>query len=305
MRGVKTPVLPLLPLCAILLSAAGAVAQTTIIDIIPLSEKTEHAQNSEPNIAVNPSDPTKIVNSVFGDPTNPIFMSKDGGTTWARIQKVPAGDISVGWAGPYNAYLTTLTPKATAIATMRLHDPTIRSTFRGVPKSIYKPGGGGPDQPWTEGALVNGVDRIYVAFDDFSQASRSASIRQSLDGGLTWKNVIIERQDPGPGFLDGSAVRVAINAERVYGAFQRFNADVGNDVAGDIVVVRDDTGGVGQYMSLAGSLGVNVATGETLPQGFLGRSASARISPSPWIRMIPTASSSPTPRSVAETPSSR
>ena len=266
--GVK---FSLLPLFAIALSNAAALSQTTIIDIIPTSLKTEHAQNAEPNIAVDPSDPTKIVISVFGAPTNPIFISKDGGTAWALLQKVPAGDISVGWGGPFNAYMTTLSPKATSIATLRLHDPTIRSAFRGVPKSIYKPGGDGPDQPWTEVAFVNGVDRIYVAFNDLSQATRTASVHQSLDGGLTWQNVVLERQNPGLGF-DGAAVRVAINGDRVYGALQRFNSDVGSAIAGDIVVVRDDAGGAGGYSDLGtGGVGVAVATGERLPQGSLGQ----------------------------------
>lgn len=243
-----------------------------IVDIIPAAQSKEHAQNSEPNIAVNPSDPTKIVISAFGSPTNPIFISKDGAKTWAVLQKIPAGDISVGWAGAYNAYLTVLSPKGTTIATLRLHDPTIRSTFRGVVKSLYKPGGDGPDQPWTEAALVNGVDHIYVAFDDFSQASgKTASVRQSLDGGLTWQNFVLERTTPGLG-SDGSAVRVAVGSERVFAAFQRFDANVGGDVSGDIVVVRDDAGGAAGYAALgAGGGGVAVATGETLPQGFLGQ----------------------------------
>src|SRR5260221_8071292 len=158
--------------------------------------------------------------------------------------------MSVGWGGAFNCYLTTLSPKVTSIATLRLHDPTIRTAFRGVPKSIYKPGGLGPDQPWTEATLVNGVDRIYVAFDDFSKMPRTASIRHSLDGGHTWQNVVIERGDPGVGY-DGSAVRVAINGDRVYAAFQRFDsADFNGDFTGDIVVVRDDTGGTGGYDSL-------------------------------------------------------
>ena len=256
----------------VLLAAAGARAQTTIVDIVPKTLQTEHAQNAEPNIAVDPCDPTKIIISAFGAPTNPIFISKDGAKTWAQLQKVPAGDISVGWAGAYNAYLTTLSPSGSAIATMRLHDPTIRSTFRGVAKSIYRPGGDGPDQPWTEAALVNGVDHIYVAFNDLSQASRTASVRQSLNGGLTWQNVVLERGTPGLGF-DGAAVRVAIHGERVYAAFQRFNSsDANNDIEGDIVVVRDDTSGAGQYLNLgAAGVGVLVATGETLPQGFLGQ----------------------------------
>ncbi len=271
LRGVKTPRFLLSPLLVLALSAADALSQTTIVDIVPASQSKEHAQNAEPNIAVDPCDPTKIVISAFGAPTNPIFMSKDGAKTWSLLQKVPAGDISIGWAGAYNAYLTTLSPKGTSLATMRLHDPTAKSAFRAVPKSIYKPGNDGPDQPWTEAALVDGVDCIYIAFNDLSRATRTASIRQSLDGGRTWQNFVLERQDPGLGF-DGAAVRVAINGNRVYGAWQRFNSEVGSDIAGDIIVVRDDTGGAGGYANIgAFGVGVVVATGERLPQGLLGQ----------------------------------
>jgi len=267
--GVKISLFaPGLFLCLVL-CAGGAIAQTTIVDIIPKSLQTEHEQNSEPNIAVDPCDATKIVISVFSHfhRPNPIFISKDGAATWSVLQRIPAGDMSVGWAGAFDGYLTVLSTRGSSIATLRLHDPTIRSRFRGVTKSIYRPGGIGPDQPWTEATLVNGVDRIYVAFNDFSQPSRTASVHQSLDGGHTWQTFAIERGNPGLG-RDGSAVRVTSNGDRAYAAFQRFNSmDFNGDVTGDIVVVRDDAGGADQFNDLGAGAGMFAATGELLPQG--------------------------------------
>jgi hypothetical protein len=259
-------------LFALILSAASADAQTTIVDIIPKAQQNERAQNSEPNIAVDPADPTKIVISAFGNGGNPIFISKNGGTSWSLLQKVPAGDISIGWGGPYNTYMTTLTRSGSAIGTLRLHDPTIKSAFRGVAHSVYRPGGDGPDQPWTEATFVEGVDRIYIAFNDLSQKTKTASIRQSRDSGRTWQNTVIERIEPGDG-SDGAAVRVAASGDTVYAAFQRYSqVDANEDETGDIIVVRDDAAGAHNFMDLGLSgVGKAVATGETLPQGSIGQ----------------------------------
>lgn len=261
-----------LALFSFALSASVLFAQTTIVDIIPKAQQNEHAQNAEPNIAVDPADPTKIVISCFGHPTNPIFISKNGGISWSLLQKIPAGDISLGWGGPFNAYMGILTPSGAGMATFRLHDPTIKSTFRGVPRSLYRPGGDGPDQPWTEAGFVEGVDRIYIAFNDLSQGTKTASVRQSRDGGRTWQNTVIERAEPGDG-SDGAAVRVAVRGDTVYAAFQRYNQlDANEDETGDIVVVRDDAAGAHNFMDLGvSSAGRAVATGETLPQGSIGQ----------------------------------
>ncbi len=252
-------------------SSLLAAPDVTIVDIIPNTMKLEHSQNAEPNLAVNPADPTKMVISVFGPGAgNPIFISKDRGNTWALLQRIPAGDISVGWGGPYDAFLTALSPSGAAITTLRLHDPTIRSVFRPLPRSTYRPSDS-PDQPWTEAGFAEGVARIYVTNNDLSQATKTASMHQSLDGGRTWRNIVLEKVTPGDG-SDGAAVRSASTGDTVYAAFQRFNATTGPDETGDIVVVRDDAGGANSYLDLGASgVGVNVATGERLPQGYLGQ----------------------------------
>jgi len=253
-----------------------ARAQITIVDIIPQKYQRESRQNSEPNIAVDPSDPTKIVVSAFGGSAAPIFISKDGGGTWAILQMVHAGDISIGWGGLDNAYLSMATTSGSTIGTFRLQTSTRRSHFQKLRRSNYRPHGQPVDQPWTEATQVGGVDHIYVAFNDYSQPTRTASIRQSLDGGSTWTNVVIERIDPGLE-VDGAAVRVAANGSRVYGAFQRFNffllsSDTSTNVEGDIVVVRDDAAGAGGYFQLGASgAGTEVANSVILPQGYLGQ----------------------------------
>ena len=79
-----------------------------IVNMIPRSLSRETEQDSEPSIAVNPANPQQIVATAFtpdpaGGPRAPVFVSTDGGATWALRTIVPGGqcdaDISIGFAG--------------------------------------------------------------------------------------------------------------------------------------------------------------------------------------------------------------
>jgi hypothetical protein len=121
-------------------------------------------------------------------------------------------------------------------------------------------------------SFLDGLDHIYIGFNDLSLSStthRTASVRQSMDNGRTWRNVVIEHTTPGDG-ADGAAVRVAPYGNTVYATFQRFNATNNQgDEIGDVVAVRDDAGGADDFLDLG--TGVTVASNEVLPQGFLGQ----------------------------------
>ncbi|MGC3989124.1 MAG: hypothetical protein QM796_05450 [Chthoniobacteraceae bacterium] len=45
----------------LVLASSTSRADVTIVDVVPASMNSEEAQNAEPNIAVNPSNPNKIV----------------------------------------------------------------------------------------------------------------------------------------------------------------------------------------------------------------------------------------------------
>src|SRR5689334_6545052 len=68
------------------------IANTRVTDVIPYSLSGEASANSEPSIAVNPSSPSQMAISSFGDPTNangilyPVFYSQNGGVTWPQVQ---------------------------------------------------------------------------------------------------------------------------------------------------------------------------------------------------------------------------
>src|SRR4051794_41793574 len=76
--------------------------------MIPRSLSNEENQDSEPGITVNPANPLEIVGTAFtpdplGGPLAPVFVSTDGGVTWALHTIVPGGsstaDITLAFAG--------------------------------------------------------------------------------------------------------------------------------------------------------------------------------------------------------------
>jgi len=80
-----------------------------LVNLIPPALSGEANQDSEPNIAVNPANTNQMVATAFTPdplqgPNAPIYVSSDGGQTWALRTVVPGdgpagtGDISVGFA---------------------------------------------------------------------------------------------------------------------------------------------------------------------------------------------------------------
>src|ERR1700674_64928 len=90
--------------------AKDASAKVLIVNMIPKSLSGEDHQDSEPSLAVNPSNPLQIAASAFTpDPSEgpraPIYVSTDGGNTWTLNSIVPStvadgsvtGDITVAF----------------------------------------------------------------------------------------------------------------------------------------------------------------------------------------------------------------
>src|SRR5271163_1614038 len=85
----------------------------SVVNIIPRSLSGETNQDSEPNITVNPANPLQIVASAFtpnpgGSGDAPLYLSLDGGATWALQAIVPSdretADITVRFGGNGNLY---------------------------------------------------------------------------------------------------------------------------------------------------------------------------------------------------------
>src|ERR1039458_9931515 len=86
----------------------------SVVNMIPQALSGETSQDSEPNLAVNPINTQQIVATAFtpnpsGGALAPIFMSSNGGQTWALNAIVPGAtagfptlDITTKFGGSSN-----------------------------------------------------------------------------------------------------------------------------------------------------------------------------------------------------------
>src|SRR5438874_2435963 len=267
MRGLPVQFFLRTVVTGIALLWASAAHAFNLVDVIPSSLSGETAQNSEPNIAVNPINPAQAVISSFGG--NPYFATGNAGTTWAVFDSVAHNDTSLDWGRDgATANMARLSIPAKNIEAFSSPNPVGGVPWTPNASSSYTSGVGTttnfPDQPW----LVTGrgldpasntvKDRIYIGFNDLGlYPGRTASVRSSTDGGATWTNTVIESAVPA-GRQDDPSVRVAVNGNTVYAVFARWGTDAfhGTGVArfSDVVIVRDDNGATGP--TKFGALGI-------------------------------------------------
>jgi hypothetical protein len=248
--------------------------------MIPLALSDEIEQDSEPNIAVNPLNPLQIVGTAFTPdpfegPRAPIYVSVDGGLTWALHSIVPGGsathDITVSFATSGGAlYAGILNASNNHLNVLRAANPTSTSPMTVLVDRAHE------DQPWTTAMTApSGADRVFMGHNDFNTQPHTASVEVSQNartgappaGFAT--HVVERRATVGQ---DGPPVRTAVHSDgTVYAAFQRWAkliADLATytDVRVDIVVTRDDAwaAGANPFAALMdpgdGKVGVRVAT---------------------------------------------
>src|SRR5262245_32938690 len=79
--------------------AVAAAGNVLVVNMIPKALSGETEQDSEPMIAVDPTDPKHIVGTAFtpdpiGGNLAPIYVSTDGGVTWTLRTVVPGGRVT-------------------------------------------------------------------------------------------------------------------------------------------------------------------------------------------------------------------
>ncbi|KQX70396.1 hypothetical protein [Streptomyces sp. Root1310] len=237
-----------------------------VVDITPVALSGDRTQDGEPSLAVDPEHPNEMVATAFtpdpmGGPFAPVYVSTDGGDTWVMRNIVPGGalglgtgDISVGFASKGGTlYAGILNGQAAVENVLRmqvLRSPGISST---APMEVLV-SRDEEDQPWVVAGSVNvnGTvrDRVYVANNDFGQGTGqtatvdvSGSARTAGPPAGFTRHGIERRTTTGQ---DGPPVRVALHpAGTVYAVFQSWQQRSGPNVFFDVVVTRDDNGGVG------------------------------------------------------------
>ena len=244
-----------------------------VVNMTPASQSDEATQDSEPWLAVNPANTQQMVGTAFtphpaGTPGNnaPVYISNDGGQTWALNSIVPSNqitaDITVSFSTSTNRLYAGILPQPPVQVVLpdgtvinHWHVRVLRSTnpfgAATMDQLFDDIGTNGYDQPRIVATTVAGKDRLFVGVNDFNVAPKTAIVLVCSDAGAAvtpFTTVQVEsRTRPGQS-QDAPSIQPALAADgnTVYAAFFGWHAA---DATGlrtvDVVVVRDDNGGVG------------------------------------------------------------
>ena len=248
-------------------------ANFSVVNVIPNDLSGEHFQNSEPSLGVGTgSKNNKFILHTFGTeppsydfvdhPMNLYFTSVGGGTLWKTNGTFNDLDSTLDWSAGGTAYSAMDGPLG-EINVLKSSDPTI--TANNFSKIVAAKVDNFDGQPWVRVVTVTNVDHIYVGFENERDADRCiASVRFSLDGGVTWSTTALEKANPGA--ENSTPVRLAISGDgrTVYGLFLRLASKTEGDYQGAVVLVRDDSFGTGGFNALPNN-GTPVANNIVLP----------------------------------------
>jgi hypothetical protein len=248
-----------------------------VVNMIPNNRSGEANQDSEPNITVDPSDPTRVAGSAFtpnlaANPNAPIYVSTNAGLTWALASIVPSqdalvgtGDITVRFAASGTLYAGILRRPSAQLRMNILRSPNFLAPATMAVLVDRTPPAGRPDQPWVQamtglGGGGAGRDHVYVGSNDRPGTGTgfTATIDRSLDGVAATppppSGFTINRLETRPTAWfgatppqDAPAIRPAAHPDgTVYAIFCAPRSTSGSStLVSDIVVVRDDNWGAG------------------------------------------------------------
>jgi hypothetical protein len=237
-----------------------------VVNMIPASLSGESHQDSEPNLAVNPSNPTDMVGTAFtpapmGGSNAPIYVSTDGGNTWSLRTVVPGNDPLVGTRDitvGFGVSSGILYAGILSGANSRLQILRTAAFASTTPMTVLVDRAS-EDQPWVvSGSVVAAPtpqDRVWVGNEDGNQpGGRTATVDFSPDAGTAaapagFSPIQLERRSTvvisqlGRG-KDGPPIRVAWHPDgTVYAAFHRWAGGTFPDLLVDITITRDDSFG--------------------------------------------------------------
>ena len=254
----------------------------TVINIIPNFMSGETDRDSEPDITVNPANPLQIAASAFGPfagpNPSPIFVSADGGVTWAQSFLLPGGsktgDTSMRFGGNTSVlYIGILRSDNSHLNILRT------ANFLGPgPIVDVLVDRASEDQPFVQVATAMGggganQDRLFIGHNDFNVSPRTASVDLSQNAATAPAPAGISSarlEVRATGGQDGPSVRPAIHLDgTIYAAFFGWRTIASPNVS-DIVVVRDNNWASGATPfrnlldSIDGLAGQRVVTGVSI-----------------------------------------
>ena len=287
------------------LIAAPSPAQITLVNMVPQARSGEMNQDSEPSIAVNPSNPLQLAGSAFtwdnlgGGPMTgalaPIYVSTDGGATWSVVLSVPStagatfptGDImprfTAATSGTTN-WLYTGILHSNDFDMWVLRSPDYRTA---VAMTQVDTRTNNVDQPHITGLMSlfgdAGADHVYVGINNgyggVSPTGMTAAVDWTLNGAAgapAFTLNTVETRSTGVINQDGYSTVPTVHPDgTVYVGFYGIRGGTFSLYNTDVVVVRDDHFGADAFASLLGGgglAGVQVVTGRNLANtGFLGQ----------------------------------
>lgn len=239
------------------------LARVSVINMIPNYLSDETGQDSEPNLAVDPTTPDHIVGSAFTrNPTGetdsaPVFVSTDRGNTWWLNNIVPSGngmtgDISIDFGRRDHTLYTGILRGGSYLRQILLRSA---NPFIGTMMEVLTDHNTELlDQPYVSATTFDDAgtnrDRVYVGFNEYDNRSgaggtgRTASAEYSLDARTAappagFATTRVEARNTAA--QDMPAVRYAVHDSGVvYGIFYRWQSGNVPSAVCDVIVVRDD-----------------------------------------------------------------
>jgi hypothetical protein len=231
-----------------------------LINMIPNSLSGESEQDSEPMLAVNPNNPLQIVATAFtpnpmGGNLAPVYVSDDGGNSWALNPIVPAGgditgDITVAF-GPHSNCLYAGILKMPSGSDTELNILRSKQAGSSTPMQVLVDRIG-TDQPFVQSTSTGAkTEAVFVGNNDFNlRPGKTSTVDYSLNAAAAaagFKNAGIESRNGAS--QNGPQVRTACHPSGVtYVGYYGWRKESGNFgantlmVTADVVVVRDDSG---------------------------------------------------------------
>ena len=183
-------------LLALIASAVLVFAQNRLVNMVPENRSGEQNQDSEPTLAIDPNDYSRMAGSAFTwdnltqspmtTATAPIYVSTDRGATWTLAYIVPSRIGSGFPTGDINLTFGSTLSGAPLHETSWLYGGTLSATTASFPMTVLRTQDfldgatvmttldtrtGNVDQPHTRalsaiGGNGTGQDKLYVGFNN-------------------------------------------------------------------------------------------------------------------------------------------